>query len=125
MQQLLIASVRTLILLGLAAIASTLSHAQDAANGRALYQGIIVPGNPNCASGGCHGPNPLLNINGVQNGDTPGGIALAISRVAQMSFLRGVLTSSQLGDLAAYIANPAAAIAPPSLFPSLQSILVA
>ena len=112
MQKLLDASARALASLVFVLVASAVSHAQDAVNGRALYQGIIVPGNPNCASGGCHGPNPLLNINGVQNGDTPGGIALAISRVAQMAFLRGVLSTSQLVDLSAYIANPAAANAP-------------
>lgn len=112
MQQLFNASIRALVSLVFFLLASAVAQAQDAANGRSLYQGIIVPGNPNCASGGCHGPNPLLNINGVQNGDTPGGIALAISRVAQMSFLRGVLSSSQIADLSAYIANPAAAVAP-------------
>ncbi len=112
MQKLLKASSTALVAFLSLLVASTHAHEPSAANGRALYQGVIVPGNPNCASGGCHGPNPLLNINGVQNGDTPGGIALAISRVAQMSFLRGVLNTTQLEDLSAYIANPAAANVP-------------
>ncbi len=89
--------------------------AQDVNAGKALYNAVLVPGNPNCASGGCHGPNPLDRQNKIQNGDTPGGIGFAISSVRSMSFLRGRLSAAELTDLAAYIANPTAASGAPAI----------
>jgi hypothetical protein len=99
-------------LLALGFFVSASARAQDPANGRTLYDSILVSGNPNCGSGGCHGPDPSLNINQIQNGDTPGGVAFAINTVMQMSFLRGRLTTQQIADLSAYIADPAAANTP-------------
>jgi hypothetical protein len=98
------------------------SLAQNVNAGQALYNAILVSGNPNCASGGCHGPDPRDRQNKIQNGDTPGGIAFAISSVRTMSFLKGRLSSTELTDLAAYIANPAAATGTPSIAVSLTSI---
>lgn len=108
----IVALVRSCFVVALSGFAWSAADAQDAVNGRTLFNSILVPGNPSCASGGCHGPNPDLNINGVKNGDTPGGIAFAIARVRQMAFLQNQLSSSQIADLSAYIANPAAANGP-------------
>ncbi|TAG70501.1 MAG: choice-of-anchor D domain-containing protein, partial [Burkholderiales bacterium] len=96
--------------------------AQNANAGQALYKAILVPGNPSCASGGCHGPDPRDRQNKIQNGDTPGGIGFAISSVRDMSFLRGRLSATELTDLAAYIANPAAATGTPAISVSPPSI---
>jgi mono/diheme cytochrome c family protein len=96
--------------------------AQNINNGFALYNAILVPGNPNCASGGCHGPDPTMNQNKIQNGDEPGGIAYAIATVSQMAFLRGRLSTAQLADLAAYIANPGGVTAQPAISVSPASV---
>lgn len=106
---------------GLAIVAFSV-QAQNVNNGFALYNAILVPGNPNCASGGCHGPDPSMNQNRILNGDDPSGIAYAIATVRQMSFLRGRLTSAELADLAAYIANPGAVTSAPRLQVSPESI---
>jgi Abnormal spindle-like microcephaly-assoc'd, ASPM-SPD-2-Hydin len=92
-----------------AALSSLPSFAQDANNGRLLYNTPLVVGEKSCAASTCHTPDPLLRINKIQNGDTAGGIAVAINSVVQMSFLRGQVQGSQLADLAAYIADPTAA----------------
>ncbi len=86
--------------------------AQNATNGRILYNTPLVVNEKSCGAGSCHGPDPLQRQNRIQNGDTPGGIGLAISRVSQMAFLRGNTTGAQLADLAAYIADPASASGP-------------
>jgi Transmembrane protein 131-like N-terminal len=88
------------------------SFAQDANNGKVLYNTPLVAGERSCSASTCHTPDPLLRINKIQNGDTPGGIAVAINSVVQMAFLRGKVPGSQLADLAAYIADPASANAP-------------
>ncbi len=89
--------------------------AQNAVNGRVLYESILVPGHPSCSSGGCHGPDPSLRQNKIHFGDTPAAIAYAIATVSRMAFLRGRLSEGQLADLAAYIANPAAGRASPAI----------
>jgi Abnormal spindle-like microcephaly-assoc'd, ASPM-SPD-2-Hydin/Repeat of unknown function (DUF5648) len=86
--------------------------AQDANNGKLLYNTPLVAGEKSCSASTCHTPDPLLRINKIQNGDTAGGIAVAINSVVQMGFLRGQVPGSQLADLAAYIADPASANAP-------------
>lgn len=96
--------------------------AQNINNGFTLYNAILVPGNPNCASGGCHGPDPTMNQNRIRNGDEPGGIAYAIATVSRMAFLRGRLSTSQLADLAAYIANPAGVTAQPAISVSPENV---
>jgi hypothetical protein len=97
-----------LALLAVAQVAS----AQNALNGKLLYNTSLVQGELSCGSGSCHGPDPSLNINKVKNGDTPGGIANATNTVVQMRFLRGQLSAATLTDLAAYIDNPSAANGP-------------
>jgi len=82
--------------------------AQSASNGRALYTAPLVAGQNSCSAGACHGPDPTTNQNRIKNGaNSPSTILAAINGgVSDMSFLKGKLSSSQLADLAAYIANP-------------------
>ena len=97
----------TLALIGLSGLAGY-AHAQSATNGKAIYNTAQVTGEKSCSTGTCHGPDPATNQNAIKNGaNNPGAIGDAInSGVPDMAFLRGVLSSSQLADLAAYIANP-------------------
>jgi hypothetical protein len=102
--------------MGIKAVALTLftgfcGHvfAQDAVNGRLLYNTPFGAGTPSCANSNCHGADPRQNIARIQNGTTPSDIFYAIERFGIMAFLRGRISSDQAADLAAYIANPAAA----------------
>jgi mono/diheme cytochrome c family protein len=117
----------TLLSLILTIVTATSALAQDINNGRALYITPLVSGQFSCSNGQCHGPTPANKQNGIQNAaDDPDRIALAISQVAQMAFLKTHVTGSQLADLAAYIGNPGgvagsptATVTPASLsFPS-------
>ena len=101
-----VAHLATIVLTALSGFA----HAQSVANGRTLYITPQVSGQLSCASAQCHASNPTVNQNQIRNGaNNPAAIAAAINGgVAQMAFLRGQLTSTQLSDLAAYIANPSA-----------------
>ena len=88
--------------------ASITAHAQSASNGKTLYTTPRVTGQLSCANGGCHGPDPSVNQNRIKDGsNNPAAITAATSSVSVMRFLRGVMSSSDLADLAAYIANPA------------------
>lgn len=105
---------------GVAVIAACLSlpfaaptDAQDANNGKTLYNTVLVAGERSCGNGACHGPDPRNRQNRIQLGEDPGNIAQATQTVVQMNFLRGRLSTAQLIDLAAYIANPAAATGAP------------
>jgi hypothetical protein len=59
---------------------------QDANVGKSLYNTPLVPGQLSCGAGACHGPDPLARQNRIQNGDTPGGIGLAINTLAKWHF---------------------------------------
>jgi len=109
------------VLIGLL-VSSGTALAQSANNGRVLYNTPFVSGQLSCSAGACHGPDPLQSQNRIQNGDTAGGIALAITTVVQMAFLRGQVNSAQLQDLAAYIANPTSATGSPVLVVSPPSL---
>ena len=87
---------------------ATTVHAQSTVNGKALYNAILVSGEKSCGNGACHGPDPTVNQNRIKNGTNPVTIASTINTNLDMMFLRGVLSNSQLNDLAAYIANPRA-----------------
>jgi hypothetical protein len=82
------------------------ANGQNALNGKLLYETPVVPGNPSCSNGTCHGPTPAMRQNKIQLGTKPNDILYAIDTVYKMSFLSGRLTQSQLADLAAYIENP-------------------
>lgn len=97
----------------IALVLTTLSghvQGQSAANGKLLYSTPQVTGEKSCAAGTCHGLDPATNQNAIKNGaNNPGKISAAINGgVSDMSFLKLVLSSSQLADLATYIANPGA-----------------
>ena len=107
------------VLLSLLALTLTLTavgtfsgaaDAQSVANGRSLYITPQVSGQLSCGNAQCHSGDPTVNQNRIQNGaNNPTAIDTAINGgVATMAFLRGRLSSTQLADLAAYIANPAA-----------------
>ena len=99
------------LLTGLAlATISSIAHAQSVANGRALYTTPQVSGRLSCANAQCHFIDPTTNQNRIRNGaNNPTAIANAINGgVSEMAFLQGKLASTQLADLAAYIANPSA-----------------
>ncbi len=82
------------------------AHAQSTANGKTLYNTVLVAGEKSCSNGACHGPDPSMNQNKIKNGTSAAHIASTINTNLDMLFLQGVLTTSQLNDLAAYITNP-------------------
>ena len=84
------------------------ADAQSITNGKTLYTAVLVTGQKSCGNGACHGPDPSVNQNRIKNGTNPATIASAINAILDMQFLQGVLSTSQLNDLAAYIANPSA-----------------
>ena len=94
-----------LFAVGLVAVAD----AQNTSNGKTLYTTPRVIGQLSCSNGGCHGPDPSVNQNRIRDGsNNPAAITAATNSVSVMRFLRGVMSSTELTDLAAYIANPAA-----------------
>ena len=88
--------------------------AQNAVRGKQLYESFLNPVYTfSCSENTqCHGPNPLTNMNKIRNGTNPNTIISAISSVGKMGPLKGYVTSTDAADMAAYIANPAAATAP-------------
>jgi Abnormal spindle-like microcephaly-assoc'd, ASPM-SPD-2-Hydin/Repeat of unknown function (DUF5648) len=101
------------------------AFAQDANVGKTLYNTPLVSGQLSCAAGACHGPDPLTRQNRIQNGDTPGAIGLAINSYVQMAFLRGQVSGAQLTNIAAYIADPAAATGSPAAQLSVSALTFA
>ena len=99
----------TLTLTGLATFPGA-AFAQSVSNGRSLYITPQVSGQLSCGNAQCHSSDPTFNQNRIKNGaNNPAAIEAAINGgVSTMAFLRGKLTSAQLSDLAAYIANPSA-----------------
>ena len=104
----LIACLQSALAATLALLLATTAYAQSTSNGKTLYTAILVSGQKSCGNGACHGPDPSVNQNRIRNGTNPATIAAAINNILDMQFLQGVLSSSQLSDLAAYIANPSA-----------------
>lgn len=91
--------------LGLAALPA---QAQNAANGKALYNTRFGSQNQGCYS--CHGlqGSTLNNVNKIANGaNNPQLIQSAINNdTGGMGFLKPYLNSSQITDIAAYLGNP-------------------
>lgn len=105
----------TRVLLGLIfGLATSLAWAQNAVVGKQLY--LNTNGAPlSCGSGTCHGPDPTARIKKIQNGTTGAAILSAIANVSEMRFLANApytVSAQQAADIAAYIANPAAANGP-------------
>lgn len=89
------------------------AHAADAVRGKQLYNN--TPGGTSCANSSCHGTNVSANRNKVQRGaNNPSLIQSAINNDAGgMGIYRNnVLTSTDIADIAAYIANPNATASP-------------
>jgi hypothetical protein len=87
--------------------------AADAVRGKQLYEAKLNPVYLSCSENTqCHGPNPSTNMNKIRSGTDPNKIISAISSVGKMGPLKGYVTATDAADMAAYIANPAAASAP-------------
>jgi trimeric autotransporter adhesin len=112
----------TLLKLGAAsglAAAFTFSGAVNAAgeaNGKVLYN-QSVQGLSCGTAGACHGPDPSVNTRKIKNGANNATlIQSAINgNTGGMGFLKNAFTLAQLTDIAAYIANPAAATSAPAI----------
>lgn len=97
-------------------------------NGQPLYNRAVA--GISCATVSCHGPDPSQNWNSVQRGaGSPTRIGDAINRgVGGMSIFQGKFSSSELDDLAAWIAlgptcqTPAISISPTSMVFVPQSV---
>ncbi len=90
------------------------AHAQDAVRGKMLY-GPPVPSNwpITCGSGGCHDGFPTVRKNKINNGTSATVTLNAINgNKGGMGILKGFVTAQDAADIAAYIANPAAATGP-------------
>ena len=88
-------------------VLSSSAQAQNVSNGKTLYITPQVSGQLSCSNAQCHTADPTVNQNRIKDGaNNPTAISTAINSIAQMAFLKGKLTTSQLSDLAAYIANP-------------------
>src|SRR4051812_12418372 len=96
---------RTLIVAAALGAAAFLAHAQDAANGQALYTTSVVSGKQSCSNSACHGTLPANAQNRIANGIDASRIKGALANTSQMAFLSGHLTDGQLNDLSAYIAS--------------------
>jgi Abnormal spindle-like microcephaly-assoc'd, ASPM-SPD-2-Hydin len=94
------------VLLCLPLMQAQVAHAQNAAVGRTLYNTPFVSGQMSCSNSTCHTGDPTRNQNRIRNGTDPSNIQAAISSVPQMRFLQGAVTTQNMNDLAAYIANP-------------------
>lgn len=93
--------------------AASSALAQNAVRGKQLYESKINPVYLSCADeASCHGVNPLLDRNNIRKGTNPNTILAGINSVPLMSPLKGLVTTTDAADIAAYIANPAAASAP-------------
>lgn len=92
----------------LLAAASAPVRAQDAANGKTLYNTRYGAPNMGCYS--CHGVqgDVLVNINNIRNGvNKPAVIQSAIdNNTGGMGFLKPFLNATQVADIAAYLGNP-------------------
>jgi hypothetical protein len=94
-------------------LAGASALAQNAVRGKQLYEAKLNPAYLSCSDNTqCHGPNPLLDRNNVRKGTNPAIIISALTSVPLMNPVRGLVNSTDAADMAAYIANPAAATVP-------------
>jgi hypothetical protein len=102
------AALRGALLIALCA-AATGALAQNAVRGKQLYENTNnAP--ISCGLGICHGLDPSINTNKIRNGaNNPTLILQAITNVPEMRFLSAYVNATDAADIAAYIANPAAA----------------
>lgn len=89
------------------------ASAQNAVRGKQLYETRLNPVYFSCSEGTfCHGPDPSAGQRNIRRGTTATNILNAVNSVQQMTQLRGFVSTTDAADMAAYIANPAAATAP-------------
>ena len=103
-----------LLLLAAAAFGPA-AYGQNAVRGKMLYGPPVPAGWPiTCGSSKCHEGFPVSRINGINKGaNAPNVILSAINtNKGSMGILQGFVTSTDAADIAAYIANPAAANGP-------------
>ena len=95
------------LVLGIGGLSSSVK-AQDIVDGQRLYINPQVQSKPSCADSSCHGLDPAANLNRIKRGaNSPAAIAASMQSVPAMAFLRDrTFSSSQLSNLAAYIADP-------------------
>lgn len=85
--------------------------AQNAARGKQVFETPIL--GLSCSTAACHTINPAADTNNIRKGaNAPAVILGAPAKVPLMAFLAGRISAQDAADLAAYIANPAAATSP-------------
>lgn len=102
---------RMLALLAAGLLCAPMANGQNAVRGQMLY--FSTNGAPlSCGSNGCHDGFPTTRRNGINAGANPQAILNAIAQNrGGMIVLNGFVSSQDAADIAAYIANPAAASA--------------
>jgi hypothetical protein len=100
---------RLLALLAAGLLVANGAQAQNAVRGQTLF--FSTNGAPlSCGSNGCHDGFPATRRNGINAGANPQAILSAIMQNrGGMIILNGFVSSQDAADIAAYIANPAAA----------------
>ncbi|WP_161784324.1 choice-of-anchor D domain-containing protein [Aquabacterium sp. NJ1] len=96
----------SLSLLALSMASATTAYAASIDNGKLLYNDDTRTfWNDSCAS--CHNANPARNVSFILNGaNNPGAIQTAIdNNVGGMGEFKGKFTSSEVADMAAYLAT--------------------
>jgi hypothetical protein len=95
-------------------LAAAPALAQNAARGKMLYGPPVPAGWPiTCGSSGCHDGFPTVRKNKINNGTSATTTLNAINgNKGGMGILNGFVTATDAADIAAYIANPAAADGP-------------
>lgn len=96
----------TLLLSGTGSAPSIATAGPSAAHGLQIYNGSVQPA---CAS--CHGTDLSRNMNRILNGSNPAVISNAIAaNMGGMAVYASKLSTPDVADLAAYIANPTATV---------------
>jgi len=104
-------------------LAASSTLAQNAVTGKQLYETPRNPSYLSCSEATqCHGTNIAQNKNKIRNGTDPNKIISALNSVPLMNPIKGYLTLAQATDIAAYIANPAAATSAPVISASGTSL---
>lgn len=104
---------------------SGVAHAADAVRGKALFSN--TNGAPeSCGAAACHSGFPSVQRNGISKGSNSATILSAISSdKGGMRFLSAYVNAVDAADIAAYIANPAAANGSPAISLSATSLVFA
>jgi hypothetical protein len=101
---------------------SGVAHAADAVRGKALF--FNTNGSPqSCGTTNCHAGFPSVLVKGIAKGADPAATLDAIAKdKGGMKILAPYVNSVDAADIAAYIANPAAANGTPAISLSTSSV---